>query len=104
VNKDNEQLKALNAVLREVLKQHHHGGGFTKMRRSIETSEDLVNVLTAFLEEDDPETPEEIDAALREAGYDPEEIGAKMKTVAERALLDMLEQLRDSEGDKPNDD
>ena len=59
-----------------------------KGRRSIETSEDLVRAFADLFDEIEPETPEEIDAVLCEAGYDPDEIGARMKAVAERALVD----------------
>jgi hypothetical protein len=57
-----------------------------KKRRLIETSEDLVRALAELFAEDVPKTPEEVDAELREAGYDPEEIGARMQAAAERAL------------------
>ncbi len=33
-----------------------------------------------------PETPKEIDTVLREAGYDPDEIGAQMKAAAEARI------------------
>lgn len=57
-------------------------------QRCIETSEDLVRAFADFFDEIAPRTPEEIDVALREAGYDPNEVGARMKTAAERALAD----------------
>ncbi len=59
-----------------------------KKRRPIETGEDLVHAFADLFDEVEPETPEEIDAALREAGYDPDNVGARMKAVAERALAD----------------
>jgi len=59
-----------------------------KGRRSIETGEDLVRAFADLFDEIEPETPEEIDAVLREAGYDPDEVGTRMKAVAERALAD----------------
>lgn len=34
----------------------------------------------------EPETPEEVDAILRAAGYDPATVGARMAAVAEKAL------------------
>ena len=34
----------------------------------------------------EPETPEEVDAYLRAAGYDPAEVGARMQSAAEKAL------------------
>lgn len=33
-----------------------------------------------------PETPEEVDAVLRAAGYDPDEVGTRMETAAREAL------------------
>lgn len=57
-------------------------------RRPIETSEDLVRTLADLFDEVELESPEEIDTMLRDAGYDPEEIGARMKTAAEQALED----------------
>jgi len=59
-----------------------------KGRRPIETGEDLVRAFADLFDEIEPETPEEIDAVLREAGYDPDEVGARMEAVAERALVD----------------
>lgn len=32
-------------------------------------------------------TPDEVDASLREAGYDPDEVGAKMKAIADKTLI-----------------
>lgn len=58
------------------------------MARRIETVEEFVRTFDEFLDEEDPMTPEEIDAQLREAGYDPEEVGARMQAVAERALAE----------------
>lgn len=50
----------------------------------------LVRATADLFDELVPETPEEIDAALREAGYDPDEVGARMKAVAERAIVDQI--------------
>jgi DNA-directed RNA polymerase subunit F len=50
------------------------------------TSEDLVRAVADLFDEVEPETQEEIDAVLREAGHDPDEVAARMKVVAERAL------------------
>jgi len=55
-------------------------------RKPIETTEDLIRTLVELFDEMDPETPEEVDASLREAGYDPDESGTRMKAAAERAL------------------
>lgn len=55
-------------------------------RRTIKTSKDLLQVLADLFDEIGPETPEEIDATLREAGYDPDQVGARMAAAAERAI------------------
>lgn len=59
-----------------------------KKRKSIETSEGLVRAFADLFDEVEPDTPEEIDAVLREAGYDPDEIGVRMKAAAEKALTE----------------
>jgi hypothetical protein len=55
-------------------------------RKRIETSEDLVHILADLFNEVSPETSEEIDDELRKAGYDPDEVAERMKSVAERAI------------------
>ena len=57
-------------------------------QRNIETNEDMMRALFEFFQEDDPETLEAANAALREAGYDPDAIGARMHTAAERTLAE----------------
>jgi hypothetical protein len=57
-----------------------------KKRKPVQTSEELIRAFADLFDEIEPETPAEIDAMLREAGYDPDEIGAQMKAVAEQAL------------------
>ena len=47
---------------------------------------DLVTAFSSLFDELEPETPEEVDATLREFGHDPDELGARMKVVAEEAL------------------
>ena len=49
-----------------------------------ERDPELVKQLKELLGQ--PETPEEIDAYLRAAGYDPAEVGARMQSAAEKAL------------------
>lgn len=56
----------------------------TFMRAVIDRKNALVSVRENLLI--GPETPAEIDAVLREAGYDPDQIGAQMKAAAEQAL------------------
>ncbi len=56
-----------------------------KKRRPIEIKADLVRVLADLFDEIELE-PEEIDAVLREAGHEPDEVGAQMKAAAEKAL------------------
>ena len=55
-------------------------------RRSPATEEELVHAFADLFDEVGLDTPEEIDAALREGGHDPDTIAARMKSVAERAL------------------
>jgi hypothetical protein len=50
------------------------------------TEEELVHAYADLFNEVEPETPEEIDAVLREGGHDPDSIAARMKSIAERAL------------------
>jgi hypothetical protein len=50
------------------------------------TEEELVHAYADLFNEVEPETPEEIDAVLREGGHDPDSIAARMKSTAERAL------------------
>lgn len=50
------------------------------------TEEELVHAFADLFNEVEPETPEEIDAVLREGGHDPDTIAARMKSIAERAL------------------
>ncbi len=57
-----------------------------KKRRPPATEEELVHAFADLFDEVGPETPEEIDAVLREVGRDPDTIAAQMKAVAERAL------------------
>ncbi len=58
-----------------------------KQRRSIETHEYLVRAIAVLFDEIELETSEEIEASLRDAGYDPDEIGTRMKAAAEQALV-----------------
>ena len=50
------------------------------------TGQNLVTAFGSLFDGLEPETPEEIDAALREAGYDPDELGARIKAAADQAL------------------
>ncbi len=50
------------------------------------TEEELVHAFADLFDEVEPETPEEIDAVLRDGGHDPDTIAARMKSIAERAL------------------
>lgn len=55
-------------------------------RKAPATNKDLLRALTELLNEPEPGSPEEIDTVLREAGYDPDQIAAKIKAAAERGL------------------
>ena len=53
------------------------------------TGQDLVTAFSSLFDELEPETPEEVDITLQEFGYDPDEIGARIKDAAERALEEL---------------
>jgi hypothetical protein len=55
-------------------------------RRPPATEEELVHTFADLFDEVGPETPEEVDAILREGGHDPDTIAARMKSIAEHAL------------------
>ena len=55
-------------------------------RRSMGTYEELTRVLADLFDEVGPDTPEEVDAVLVEAGYDPDEVGRQMQAIAEQAM------------------
>jgi hypothetical protein len=57
-------------------------------RNERRTEEELLHAFADLFDEVMEEDPEEIDAALEELGYDPTEIGKKMKAVAEQALAE----------------
>ncbi len=57
------------------------------------TSEELVKVLANLFDEIEPETSEEIDEILRENGYDPDEVGAKMNQLASLLIEKQKESL-----------
>ena len=57
-----------------------------KPRKSPATDEELVNAFTDLFNEVEPETEDEIDAVLRQAGYDPEAVAVRMRQVADRAI------------------
>lgn len=53
-----------------------------------ESYEDLVDALANLFDEVGPETLEEVDAILAEAGYDPAEVAERMNAIARHAKLD----------------
>lgn len=55
-------------------------------RKAPTTNKELLDALSELFQETEPETPEEVNVLLREAGYDPEQIAAKIKAAAERGL------------------
>lgn len=55
-------------------------------RNPIQTSQDLVLAFADLFDELEPETPEEVASVLRDTGHDPDDVGARMKAVAEQAL------------------
>jgi hypothetical protein len=50
-----------------------------------QTEGELARALDELFFEFLLETPDEVDAILREAGYDPDQVAAEMQTLAERA-------------------
>ena len=57
-----------------------------KEKNKMNNGEALVRVVGEFFDEFEPQTAEEIDAALVAAGYHPGEVGTRMKAVAEKIL------------------
>lgn len=57
-----------------------------KPRKSPATDEELVNAFTDLFNEVEPETDDEIDAVLRQAGYDPEAVAVRIRQAADRAI------------------
>lgn len=58
------------------------------------TPQQMIDALSQlFLNCEDLETDEEIDAALREFGYDPDELGRKFKVLADKALAEQAAKL-----------
>ncbi len=56
-------------------------------RNPLKTDEELARALDELFDEiPPPKTPEEVDAVLREAGFDPHEVATRMEALAERAL------------------
>jgi len=47
---------------------------------------EILDALVDIWDDMEPETPEEIDEFLREAGYDPDEVGRKFERVAREAM------------------
>jgi hypothetical protein len=46
----------------------------------------FIDALADLFDEIELETPEEIDTVLREAGYEPDEVGRRMAAAAQKAL------------------
>ena len=57
-------------------------------RKPPESSEELVSAFADLFNEVEPETSEEIDAVLHEAGYDPDEVASRMRAVAQQAIAE----------------
>lgn len=54
-----------------------------------DTDEELLAAIILLLDGHPPETPEEIDAYLRAEGYDPDEVAARGKAIAEKAIANL---------------
>ncbi len=52
------------------------------------TDEEFISVLADLFDSIEPESPEEIDAVLLEAGYDPDEVLARMLDAAQQAIAE----------------
>ncbi|HOU12773.1 MAG TPA: hypothetical protein PKZ84_06625 [Anaerolineae bacterium] len=59
-----------------------------KKTRSPQTDEDLVQAFANLFDAIEPETPSEIDAVLLEAGYNPDNVAARIQAFAEKALAE----------------
>ena len=57
-----------------------------KPRKSPATDEELVNAFMDLFNEIEPETEDEIDAILLQAGFDPKAVAVHMRQVADRAI------------------
>lgn len=55
-------------------------------RKAPATNKEFLEALTELFEQMEPDTPDEVDAFLRETGYEPEQIAAKIKAATERGL------------------
>lgn len=55
-------------------------------RKPPTTDAELMRAINKLFDEIEPESPEEIDAILQEAGYDPQQVAARMKAVADSVL------------------
>ena len=55
-------------------------------RRLPTTEDELMRAFTDLFNGVEPETPEEIHTTLRDAGYDPESVAARMQAIAARAI------------------
>jgi hypothetical protein len=54
------------------------------------TPHQLVDAMTDLFNAVSPETPDDIDETLRDEGYDPESIAARMSAAAARAVSDAV--------------
>lgn len=55
-------------------------------RKSTPTNEELIDAFTDLFNAVEPETPEEIDAVLSESGLDPDDVAARMRAFAQKAI------------------
>lgn len=51
------------------------------------TCADIVEAVETIFDDLIPDDPEAVDADLRSMGYDPDEIGAKIKRIAREAMV-----------------
>jgi hypothetical protein len=58
------------------------------VRRPPQTDDELVRVFDYLFDQTEPQTSEEVDAVLRDAGYDPDKLAARIHDLAQRALAE----------------
>src|SRR5712691_2596205 len=55
-------------------------------RRPPATEDELIRAFTDLFDAVEPETPEEIQTTLRDTGYDPDSVAARMQAIVARAI------------------
>lgn len=74
------------------------------MKKAPEDYSDLVRILAELFDEIGPESPDELDAVLRQAGFNPDEVAARINHVARQALRSSSEEWRATARKEMEDD